>query len=123
MGATDPAALAAAPPPYGASQRLAPYPSAQATDPSIAHRAGTRQWARWDMTDWLASQPSGNLAGTLRWTGSVGGWASRSSGMPARATTMQAWRWRVVRTHRRPASRWKAVASRRPDRGCSTMVT
>ncbi len=86
------------------------------------HRARTFQCCRWARRAWLASQPSGNLTGTLRWTGSVEGWASRSSGMPARATTMQAWRCLVVSTHRRPASRWNAVASRRPDRGCRTIT-
>jgi hypothetical protein len=35
--------------------------------------------------DWLASQPSGKFTGTLRWSGSVDGWASSSCWMPARA--------------------------------------
>ena len=43
----------------------------------------------------MASQPSGNLMGTSRWTRSVDGWASSSSPIPARATTMQACRCRA----------------------------
>lgn len=35
------------------------------------HGAFTFHCCRWDMIAWLASQPSGNLTGTFRWTGSV----------------------------------------------------
>src|SRR6185369_87170 len=44
-------------------------------------------------------------------------------GEPARLTTMHAWRCRDSITHMRPASRWKAVASRRPASGCQTSAT
>lgn len=46
-------------------------------------------WARWARRVWWASQPSGALAG-VGCTGSLEGWASRSSKMPARVTMMQA---------------------------------
>ena len=50
--------------------------------------------------------------------GFVGGVAIKNVGYPGAGTTIQAWPWREASTHRRPASRWKAVASLRPDSGC-----
>ena len=64
--------------------------------PAEAHCRGNAPFGEVGQIAWLASQPSGNFAGTPRWTGSTDGWASSSSGMPARATTMQACRCREV---------------------------
>lgn len=59
----------------------------------------------------------GELRRNIQVTREVDGWLSRSSRMPARPTTMQAWRWRERRTQRRPVSRWDALASARPLQG------
>jgi hypothetical protein len=83
----------------------------------------TRCSSRWASIVWWAAHPSGNRTGSFRCTGSVDGCSSSRSRMPARATTTHACRWRDASTHSRPASRWNAVASRRPDSGCRNTVT